>query len=674
MSETVTLSQALQDGITLEQLLANLTARVKTSTQVESPMEKGGYIAERFPEMAANTIRLADQSLEGMMVLPGTQAKLHFVGNPPLWADNPPKDNEYTFHLNRMHHWKTMCEAYTLTGDERYADKVVQELLDWIENCPCPSIQNPDGSYACQAFEGLGLWRALEVGIRGYRTWPMVLELLIDSGRITTGLLAKLLPCVYLHCRVLYEVSPRLWPKADHNHYLMENLGLLSFACLFPELRGSDQWKEHAQQELDRCIQAQCLPCGGQIEGCPSYHNGCVFWFALRLVLAEKYNLTVSKAYSDRVRSMFRHSVHATRASGGNFPWGDSHSEKESLTLAAVSCYMAFGERDYLAVARHFYPLEHILEDLRDNLWRLGNLQRLGDDLAWADSHPHPPAYETFAWQRELNQVYMRSGWDRESISLMTGCRTPVQNLHAHMDAGGFDMTAYGTPIISDPGIFTYRDCEDRHRFKGTLWHSCLTINRRDMWEYISSWAYGPQRDGRILHAQQLDRVSYALSRHHNYHPVVATRLLALIDNRYLLVLDSADGIEPDSSVEIGFHIDRTQVELTATGAVTNHPDLPNLVIVSSGSHQQLELEEARISSINDVAHPSRILRYSRTLPHGGSYRQATLLLPLRPGQAAPPLAEPVLTQQQGRLLVKLHLEGEPLVLCLADDRLSILA
>ena len=42
----------------------------------------------------------------------------------------------------------------------------------------------------------------------------------------------------------------------------------------------------------------------------------------------------------------------------------------------------------------------------------------------------------------------------------MTGCRTPVQNLHAHMDPGGFDFTAYGLPLISDPGIYTYKDDE----------------------------------------------------------------------------------------------------------------------------------------------------------------------------------------------------------------------
>lgn len=85
----------------------------------------------------------------------------------------------------------------------------------------------------------------------------------------------------------------------------------------------------------------------------------------------------------------------------------------------------------------------------------------------------------------------------------MTGCRTPVQNLHAHMDPGGFDFTAYGLPLISDPGIYTYKDDENRYRFKRAASHNCLTVNDRDTWEYRGSWKYGPQKEGFICEVQE---------------------------------------------------------------------------------------------------------------------------------------------------------------------------
>ena len=62
---------------------------------------------------------------------------------------------------------------------------------------------------------------------------------------------------------------PRLFPEADHNHYLMENLGLLEIASLFPEFADAGMWKAHAVREIERCAARQLTPDGGQVEGCP---------------------------------------------------------------------------------------------------------------------------------------------------------------------------------------------------------------------------------------------------------------------------------------------------------------------------------------------------------------------------------------------------------------------
>lgn len=290
----------LPEGMSANALLSHLRARVLEINRGLTALERGRLIREQFPQLAEDTLRLADEAIKGRLVLPGTGPALYYVGNPPLWTANPVNDNEYTFHLNRMHHWKTMCEAYSLTGEPRYAEKAMQEITDWITHVRSPALKDEAEAYACSRFSGLSPWRALEVGIRGYRTWPYIVELLADTPYMTEAFLEMLLPCVYVHCRVLFEISPLLWPKADHNHYLMENLGLLSFACLFPEMKDSEVFQAHALNELDRCMEAQCTPCGGQIEGCPSYHNGCVFWFALRNVFSRKFNLIESESYTKK--------------------------------------------------------------------------------------------------------------------------------------------------------------------------------------------------------------------------------------------------------------------------------------------------------------------------------------------------------------------------------------
>ena len=363
---------------------------------------------------------------------------------------------------------KTLAEAYSLTGNLNYAKKALDELENCIDTVPCPEIQDERGAYILEHFEGLSPWRALEVGIRGYRTWPIVIELLAETPYFTEALLEKILINVYTHCQVLYHVSPRLWPKADHNHYLMENLGLMSFSCLFPEMKDSALFLAHSQKELERCIKQNHVPlCGGRIEGSPSYHNGCVFWFAMRIVFARKFHVDVSESYIQQLEKMFIHSVQATRACGGNFPWGDSHiAEKETMSLAAVSCYMAYAKSSYLETALYFYPVSTVLTDIRDNLWRIPEPEKLRDDMVQAQHSPVKPVFPCVAWQKDLDQVYLRTSWERDAISLMTGCRTPVQNLHAHIDAGGFDLTAYGDTLVTDPAIYTYKDSEDGNILK----------------------------------------------------------------------------------------------------------------------------------------------------------------------------------------------------------------
>lgn len=672
MSEAAAVSAILKPGEIPASVLEHLRRHIHRPG-VMTPMEKGAYIRKNFPEMAAQTLRLADEAMRGMLVLPGTGPELHFVGSPPLWQDNPPDDSEYTFHLNRMHHWKTLAEAYTLTGDVRYAEKVVAEWLDWIDTNPCPALRGPDGAYQLSRFEKRSTWRALEVGIRGYRTWPLVLELLLDSGCITPAFLSRLLACVQLHCRVLYEISPRLWPKADHNHYLMENLGLLTFACQFPELADSEQYREAAQRGLDRCIDVQCTPCGAQIEGCPSYHNGCVLWFALRIVLADQYGLQVPQEYCQKVRGMLRHSIEATRSCGGNFPWGDSHSsEKETMALAAVACYMAFGDWRDLARARWFYPHSTLVTELRDHLWRLRSLERLGGDLARADAEPLRPDAPCFVWQKDVGQVYLRSGWDKESLSVMTGCRTPVQNKHAHIDAGGFDFTACGQPLVTDPGIYTYAEGEARHHFKGSLWHNCLTVDGKDMWEYRGSWNYGPQKPGAIVWAQSGPGLAYAVSRHSNYEPVTATRVLALVQDSWLLVLDKAQGLAAGQRVEVGFHLDRTEVLSERDGVLTQRAGAPNVRLVGDGGQDDIALEEAAISTANDVAHPSRIARWRKTMRCAGDYMQAVLLVPFAAGAPVPDVQKPVLTHSaDGAVHILLTVGAKTVRLRLQSDRLT---
>ncbi|WP_215701552.1 heparinase II/III family protein [Clostridium sp. MCC353] len=671
MNQTITAEGILPEGMTSPELLKRLKDRILAANQGKTALERGAVIKEQFPQLASHTIELADQALKGLLVLPGTGPDLYFVGNPPKWQFNPVNDNEYTFHLNRMHHLKTMAEAYSLTGNLEYAKKAIDELSDWIDTNKCPGLTDETGAYALDRYSGLSTWRALEVGIRGYRTWPIIIELLADTPYFTPEFLEKLVCSIYEHCRVLYEISPLLWPKADHNHYLMENLGLMSFSCLFPEMKNSGVYLAHSQNELDRCMEAQCTPCGGQIEGCPSYHNGCVFWFAMRAVFARKFNIQVPNAYLERLEKMFQHSVYATRSCGGNFPWGDSHiADKETMSLAAVSCYMAYSDPKYLETALYFYPPSTLLEDVRDNLWRIPDTRQIKEVMETAVSSPKKPDLPLIAWQKDLNQVYIRTGWERDAISFMTACRTPVQNLHAHIDAGGFDLTAFGEPLLTDPGIYTYKNDENRKRFKSAFWHNCLTVNWKNMWEYQASWAYGPQKEGRLVSVTEEDGIICALSCHHNYEPAEAVRCLSLIDNRFLVVVDQVSGLEKGDSVQIHFHPDRTFIKETPFGMISALDGRPNIEL-AYGSFMETQTEAGKISTVNDVWHDSLVVHLNHRMEENGTFRHAAILIPHSTEQSGPSCSFYQTEQKQDGFYITFCIDSSEYRLVWKDNKLA---
>ena len=140
------------------------------------------------------------------------------------------------------------------------------------------------------------------------------------------AILEQYLGAVYTQTKILRKVSPLLWPKADHNHFLMECLGILTTALYFPELREAEEWKSFAIDGIERCCLAQLTEDGGQIEGCPSYHNGCMFWFGLAVVLAKRFHFKFSDQYMELFRRNLDYSIYSLRPTGKCVPVGDSHA------------------------------------------------------------------------------------------------------------------------------------------------------------------------------------------------------------------------------------------------------------------------------------------------------------------------------------------------------------
>ena len=548
------LASVLTEPLTAADLRTRLAERQRRLTQGRGPTERAALLRRHSPEAVDQLLAQAEAYQRGLMVLPGTGGKPVHVGTPPRWHTNPTTDEEYTWGLNRMGHWPVLLRAYALTGEHRFAAQVTTELTDWIEQCPRPAI-NTEREAAYRAFYQADPWRSLEAGIRLYETWPWIVAHLADNDLLTPDLVARLAVSIHEHAEVLAEICPVFWPRADHNHYLMENLGLLSAAAMMPELAGAARWRVRALRELERCAIAQMTEDGGQIEGCAGYHNGCVYWLCFALRLAKQSGAAFSPAYNTRLRRSLDYTVHTVRPTGIGVPWGDSDAT-DSATAAAIWWREASGDSAPLHALLPLVGSDRARTVALDHFWVVDDPEALLAELD-KPSTATPPLVN---WQRELSQVALRTDWNRDALSVFFACRSPANNGHAHLDTGSFDFCALGRNLVADPGRYTYRECPERYLIKCAAWHSTITVDGRDPFAYLSRWTFGKQHEGRIVNVWERPGLLAAASLQHNFAPAIHRRLVALLDGRALLVLDDFDGLASASAVQRWFHIDSTDI------------------------------------------------------------------------------------------------------------------
>jgi len=570
-----------------------------------------------------------------------------FVGNPPDWHANPVNDKEYLWTLNRMFHWHPLLWAHVFTGDARYARKVVEELSNWIDTCPRPCLSREN-------FDGVTPWRSLEAGIRMFDSWSWVLEFLRGTEFMAPDLWKRLSRSVEEHGEVLYKICPQYWPEADHNHYLMENLGLLVIATEFPEIPQSAVWQTHACSELERCAKAQISPEGGQIEGCPHYHNGSVSWFARAAMQARANGAALSEEYMASLERMIAYSVYAFRPSGTTVPWGDSDATVDDAARAALYGYLAAGISEPMAIIGSMAgkaPLvqaaleaAHEIQDLEETLAFIGSLD--GRTVNWP----------VISWQKTLKQVAFRSDWSSSALSVFFACRTPVCNGHSHIDPAGFDFAGLGRPLVVDPGRFTYREDADRRNFKSAKWHNTLAVNDCEPFEYLDTWRYGPQKEGRILQVIEKSGLMAVVAEHDNYLPAVHRRAVIILEGECLLVLDEVSNAPAGSSVQLYYHLDFEKT-MIMDHRVEAYGDDVSLIVLFSGN-LTCDALPGRVSDRLDVARPSTRLRLEDREGHGARRRYATVLVPYRTACGVPEASPPEIIGDGGDWACRFMLPG----------------
>ena len=503
------------------------------------------------PEHLAEHEESAAYAMQNLFVLPGSGGVRMHVGTPPAWSECRTDDEEYLWHLNRTGYFKTLSDLYHFKGESAYAEKVLSDMENWIDTCPMHELPDEHTTHdemqeIRRFYAGLTPWRSLEVGIRMFDSWNYAYDSLLFSDLMTPELHSKIAYSFYEHALVLRKMSPIYWPNANHNHYIHEMLGLFEIACLFPDLKEADAWREFALDELLRCAKAQFTADGGQIEGSPHYHYCCLKMFFDFLEAARGFGVAVHPEIIEICKRAVDYMLAVLGPDGIVAPIGDSPYYCEGMNVADYY-YSSFGE---LGVTAKVFAI-HADESL-DNV--PSEVQEAAREFA-----KNAPGEDNR--QRQINQYFARTGWGRDDSSFGFICHSPIFNGHSHQDLMSFVLYLKGDPVVVDPSYYTYRDCEERKRFKSPEYHSTLTFDNKLPYEYIDRWRYGPQREGGIRGFYKSEGIYAADASHHCYDPDYHKRLCALIGEDVFLVADDVANVT-ETDVRIYFHMDDPTVKI----------------------------------------------------------------------------------------------------------------
>jgi len=374
-------------------------------------------------------IRRADDALDGDLHSSGLKPKLTDTGGLD-WKSNPSSSREWLHKLHRHGWWPLWAAAYERTGDEKYAQAFVMQLVDWIDKNPIPS----------QKSERLFGWRLMEVGLRIRISWIPAFACFYQSAAFSDAAKMKMLRAIYDHGRFLNKFY------TNRNHLLRESNGLLAIALCFPEFEESKGWGGEAVRRLEQELAQQINSDGSHIEMSVGYQ-----WLTV-----DEFEVT---------RSLLNH----------------FRCESTTSTLDGTVRKMY----EYLAA---IIRPDRTFPQLNDGfiLWGAERLASVARREGWATieyaattgGSGIEPDYCS-RWFPNAGLHVMRSDWsdDARYMIVDTG---PYGGPHGHEDKLSFELAAYGANFIVDPGSYTYNKTDPyREYFVGSAGHNTVLVDHQ---------------------------------------------------------------------------------------------------------------------------------------------------------------------------------------------------
>ena len=369
-------------------------------------------------------------------------------------------DPKWIWELNRCQFLPVLAQAWLVTGDDRFAERATEEMLNWIR-------QNPPG-------RGIAWSNGFEAGIRG-----ISLAAAFDALRPFEGMSVTqrhaVLQSLRQHGRWI-ERDPSTHSSAN-NHRIGELAGLAAIGVLMLELPAAERWIRNGVDGLGIELGRQIRRDGTGAEQAFSYHLFVVDLALLVIALLDAAGHEVPTSLLDPVRRA-GHALWAqldTREPP--LSYGDS-DDGRAICLDAEPMRSA---RDVAAgiAARLGDPhARRVASRLDLTAWWLFGAD--GAERFASTEAASPPGSVLLP---DSGLAVLRQGGTRTTVDV-----GPLGYLsiaaHGHADALQVTVADRGEELVVDPGTGSYfANRKWREAFRGTGFHATVCVDERDQSE-----------------------------------------------------------------------------------------------------------------------------------------------------------------------------------------------
>ena len=480
-----------------------------------------------WPEEEALSRQTADQLLEDTFLfqlpwdMEQTVEPVRFE-NGIDWSYFPGEDEEFTFMLNRHRFWICLGQTYIATGDERYAECFVQQLLHWIEHEPLR-----EAAYT-------HTWRTIEAGLRA-DYWCRAMALFAHSPAVTDEVIEKFFGSLRDHARRLYE-NPRVGFSLKSNWGILEYSGLY----LLGHVLQNEEYLERARYFLKTGLHIQVQPDGMQWEASPMYHN--------EVLMCMMEVVRISRIYQDYfldgndlelIRRMAVVDMLLKNPANRQPMVGDS-DDTDLRDLITQAAYL-FGDGGLKFGG--YESLDY------ESIWLYG--------VAAAGTYksiPVDPVPAGLTHLEHSGQVLLRSGWDSKAFWLYF-VNGPLGGGHGHADKLHLSLWMEGEEILTDPGRYTYTDTQPRYDLKNTVSHNAPMVNCMEYAPAADSWSSTALPVSTPNRVSQIGGYTLIEGGHHGYADlgICVNRRIVVLDDNVVAVCDDFIGPIPQA-VSQRFH------------------------------------------------------------------------------------------------------------------------